>query len=376
MKRIISIISIVCFFIPSMNIYAESSNEANAKSMILMEASTGEILKEYNADERLPIASITKIMTLLLIMEAMDSGKITLDDTVTVSEHAMSMGGSTMFLEIGEELSVHEIIKGIAVASANDGCVAMAEHLMGSEEAFVDLMNSRAKELGMENTNFMNTNGLDEEGHYSSARDVAKMSRELIKHEKIFEYTTIWTGMMNNDQYELSNTNKLIRFYQGANGLKTGSTDAAGCCLAATAKRDNMQLIAVVLGAPTSNDRFNGARTLLDFGFANFAIDKPYSNGEIIETIKVKKGICDTVGVTSTESSLLVEKGKKNNIEKVLEIPEEITAPIAKGKKIGTLKFVFEGDVIAEKDLITSDAVEKKGIINYFIDILKRFIGK
>ena len=376
MKRIISIICIVCFFVPSFNIYAENLSETVSKSMILMEASTGEILKENNADERLPIASITKIMTLLLIMEAIDSGKITFEDKVTVSEHAMSMGGSTMFLETGEELSVHEMIKGIAVASANDGCVAMAEYLMGSEDAFVDLMNKRAKELGMENTNFMNTNGLDEDGHYSSARDVAKMSQELIKHEKIFEYTTIWTGMMNNDQYELSNTNKLIRFYPGANGLKTGSTDAAGCCLAATAKRDDMQLIAVVLGAPTSNDRFKGARELLDFGFANYAIENPYPDGEIVGDIKVKKGINDTIGIIAKDCSLLVEKSQKNNIEKIIEMPEEVNAPIKKGEKIGVLKFVLNGDVIAQKDLIASDDVIKKGFISYLVDILRMFVGK
>lgn len=376
MKKLISLICAVCFFVPKINVIAAASSpEVNAKSMILVEASTGEVLAENNADEKLSIASVTKIMTLLLIMEAIEEGKIKLEDMVSVSEHAMSMGGSTMFLEAGEELSVHEMIKGIAVASANDGCVAMAEHLTGSEEAFVEMMNKRAKELGMENTQFMNTNGLDEEGHYSSARDVAKMSRELIKHEKIFEYTTIWTGMMHNDKFELANTNKLIRFYQGANGLKTGSTDEAGCCLSATAKRDNMQLIAVVLGAPSSKDRFDGARALLDYGFANYAIEKPYETDETVDKIKVNKGVKEEVGVkTAEDCSVLIEKGLKNSMETVIELPEEISAPIKKNDKIGKIKFVVKGEVIAEKELFAAEDIEKKSFGRCFTDILKRFI--
>jgi len=373
MKKIISVICIVCFFVPNLKVYAGNIPEVNAKSMILMEYSTGEILAENNADEQLAIASVTKIMTLLLIMEAIDNGKITLEDTVTVSENAMSMGGSTMFLETGEVLSVHELLKGITVASANDGCVAMAEYLSGSEEAFIGLMNDKAKELGMKNTNFINTNGLDAEGHYSSARDVAIMSRELIKHEKIFEYTTIWTGMMNNDQYELSNTNKLIRFYPGANGLKTGSTDKAGCCLSATAKKDEMQLIAVILGAPNSNERFNGARALLDYGFANYAIKRPFEGGEKIETIKVLKGNKDNIGVVASDDcSILTEKGKQ--IETVTELPKEITAPVKKGDKVGVVKFVSDGEVIGVKNLYSADDSDKKSFGRWFCDILEKFV--
>lgn len=373
MKKIISLVCIICFF--PFRVHGETVSEVNAKSMILTEASTGKVLAENNADEQLPIASVTKIMTLLLTMEAIENGKITMEDTVTVSKNAMSMGGSTMFLETGEELTVHELIKGIAVASANDGCVAMAEYLAGSEEVFVELMNKRAKELGMENTNFLNTNGLDEDGHYSSARDVAKMSCELIKHEKIFEYTTIWTGRMNNEQYELANTNKLIRFYNGANGLKTGSTDAAGCCLAATAKRDDMQLVAVVLGAPTSKDRFNAARSLLDYGFANYALYRPYEKEQIIDNARVLKGEKDFVGIkTAGDCSLLINKGQ-NNIETEIQISDNITAPINEGDKVGVVNFISDGKVIAQKSLCAAENVPKKGFIGWFVQILKQFTG-
>ncbi len=372
MKKLISILMAVCFFVPSTLAFA--APEVSAKSMILMEASSGAVLCENNADERLPIASITKIMTLLLIMEAIDAGKLTMDEMVTVSDNAMSMGGSTMFLEAGETLSVHEMIKGIAVASANDGCVAMAEHLSGSEEEFVNMMNSRAKELGMENTQFMNTNGLDEEGHFSSARDVAKMSRELLRHEKIFEYTTIWTGMMHNDEFELANTNKLIRFYSGANGLKTGSTSQAGCCLSATAKRDDMQLIAVVLGSPTSQDRFSGARALLDFGFANYAVKKPWENEEFPEII-IRKGKAETIKpILANEDGVLLEKGNSGDIVTNWNVPTEITAPIQKGQKIGEVSFLKDGTEIAKKDLVADCDVEKKSFFDMLKDIIYMII--
>ena len=329
MKRVICFFICVCFMMQSVAVFAEGNTDLglNAKSAILMEEATGNILYESNPDERLPIASVTKVMTMLLIMEAVDSGKISLDDMVTVSENAMSYGGSTMFLETGEQLTVNDMLKGIAVASANDGCVAMAEHLAGSESAFVDMMNEKAKELGMENTHFMNTNGLDEDDHYSSARDVAIMSRELMKHETIFNYTSIWMDTLRGGKFQLANTNKLIRFYDGANGLKTGSTSKALCCLSAAAKRNDMQLIAVVLGAPTSAERFASAKSLLDYGFANYAVNTQITAGD--EEIK---------------------------------IDETITAPIEAGQKIGTMTISRDGEVIADIDLNASSAVEKKGI--------------
>lgn len=366
MKRIISLISAVCFFVLQMPVLA--APEVPAKSMILTESSTGTVLAENNADERLPIASITKIMTLLLIMEAIEDGKLAMDEMIAVSENAMSMGGSTMFLEAGEELSVHEMLKGIAVASANDGCVAMAEYLCGSEEEFVAKMNERAKELGMENTQFMNTNGLDEEGHYSSARDVAIMSRELLKHEKIFEYTSIWTGRMHNDEFELANTNKLIRFYNGANGLKTGSTSLAGCCLSATAKRNDMQLIAVTLGSENSKDRFDSARTLLDYGFANYALKKPWESTEV-PTIEVQKGLEDfTVPVLEDESGILCEKGTSGDMTVEWNLPEMIAAPIHKGQKIGEMNIMVDGNILATKNLVSNSDIAKKGFLDIFRD--------
>ena len=365
MKKVICFFICVCFMMHSVVVFAEGNTDLglNAKSAILMEESTGNILYESNPDERLPIASVTKVMTMLLIMEAVDSGKISLDDMVTVSENAMSYGGSTMFLETGEQLTVNDMLKGIAVASANDGCVAMAEHLAGSESAFVDIMNEKAKELGMENTHFMNTNGLDEDDHYSSARDVAIMSRELMKHETIFNYTSIWMDTLRGGKFQLANTNKLIRFYDGANGLKTGSTSKALCCLSAAAKRNDMQLIAVVLGAPTSAERFASAKSLLDYGFANYAVNTQITAGDEVQKIAVEKGVDKEVGVVAGDScSTLVKKGQEDNITKEIKIDETITAPIEAGQKIGTMTISRDGEVIADIDLNASSAVEKKGI--------------
>ena len=365
MKKVICFFICVCFMMQSVAVFAEGNTDLglNAKSAILMEESTGNILYESNPDERLPIASVTKVMTMLLIMEAVDSGKISLDDMVTVSENAMSYGGSTMFLETGEQLTVNDIKKCIAVASANDGCVAMAEHLAGSESAFADMMNEKAKELGMENTHFMNTNGLDEEDHYSSARDVAIMSRELMKHETIFNYTSIWMDTLRGGKFQLANTNKLIRFYDGANGLKTGSTSKALCCLSAAANRNDMQLIAVVLGAPTSAERFASAKSLLDYGFANYAVNTQITAGDEVQKIAVEKGVDKEVGVVAGDScSTLVKKGQEDNITKEIKIDETITAPIEAGQKIGTMTISRDSEVIADIDLNASSAVEKKGI--------------
>lgn len=365
MKKVICFFICVCFMMHSVVVFAEGNTDLglNAKSAILMEESTGNILYESNPDERLPIASVTKVMTMLLIMEAVDSGKISLDDMVTVSGNAMSYGGSTMFLETGEQLTVNDMLKGIAVASANDGCVAMAEHLAGSESAFVDMMNEKAKELGMENTHFMNTNGLDEDDHYSSARDVAIMSRELMKHETIFNYTSIWMDTLRGGKFQLANTNKLIRFYDGANGLKTGSTSKALCCLSAAAKRNDMQLIAVVLGAPTSAERFASAKSLLDYGFANYAVNTQITAGDEVQKIAVEKGVDKEVDVVAGDScSTLVKKGQEDNITKEIKIDETITAPIEAGQKIGTMTISRDGEVIADIDLNASSAVEKKGI--------------
>lgn len=382
MKKIICFFVCTCLMIQGMCVFAEGEQNTdlglNAKSAILMEESSGKILYESNSDEQMPIASVTKVMTMLLIMEAVDSGKITLDDMVSVSENAMSYGGSTMFLEVGEQLSVHDMMKGIAVASANDGCVAMAEHLAGSESAFVDMMNAKAKALGMENTHFMNTNGLDEDNHYSSARDVAIMSRELIKHKTVFNYTSIWMDTLRGGKFQLANTNKLIRFYEGANGLKTGSTSKALCCLSATAKRNDMQLIAVVLGAPTSAERFSSAKSLLDYGFANYAVNTQVTVGEEVSKASVEKGVDREVGIVASETySTLVKKGSEDNVQKEIILDEVITAPLETGQRVGTMKISRDGEALAEIPLNTANSVEKKGIGLIIKDFFRTmFFGK
>ena len=373
----------ICFFLLSavmlFNTTAKAENEqldgVDAKAYILIEQNTGRVLAENNADEQLPIASVTKIMTMLLIMEALDNKTIALDDMVTVSENAMSYGGSTMFLEAGEELSVNDMLKGIAVASANDGCVAMAEHLTGSESAFVDMMNNRAKELGMNNTNFLNTNGLDEDNHYSSARDVALMSRELLKHPKITDYTSIWTDELRGGKFQLANTNKLIRFYTGANGLKTGSTSKALCCLSASAKRDNMQLIAVVLGAPTSDKRFASARALLDYCFAKYKVKELVKANENLCSADIVNGTEKNVnGIAKESKTALFEKSNNKEIEKRIFIESYINAPIKKGDVLGYIEFVSDGKVVDKVDIISEKAVDKKRIGQIMKDIMVGFM--
>lgn len=373
----------VCFFILSFVmlfntvVFAEKtqSDDIDAKAYILIEQSTGRVLAENNADEQLPIASVTKIMTMLLIMEAIEDGKTSFDDLVTVSENAMSYGGSTMFLETGEQLPVHDMLKGIAVASANDGCVAMAEHLTGSETAFVEEMNKRAKELGMKNTNFLNTNGLDEDGHYSSARDVALMSRELLNHPKITEYTSIWTDELRGGKFQLANTNKLIRFYTGANGLKTGSTSQALCCLSASAKRDGMQLIAVVLGAPTSDKRFSSAKSLLDYGFANYKINHLVKKDEMICDVDIINGTVDSVkAIAKKDKYSLSEKSNNKDIKRRVFVNEDIKAPVKKGEVLGYVEFVSDGKVIDKVEIVSENEVNKKGISQIIGDIVKGFM--
>ncbi|MBR0366356.1 MAG: D-alanyl-D-alanine carboxypeptidase [Clostridia bacterium] len=361
MKKLICFF--VCLIMLPVSAYAEVPDGVNAKSAILIEQSTGMVLAENEPDERLPVASVTKIMTMLLIMERIDSGALSYEDMVSVSENAMSYGGSTMFLEAGEELSVSDMLKGIAVASANDGCVAMAEHIAGSESAFVDMMNARAAELGMENTHFMNTNGLDEDDHYSSARDVALMSRELLEHPKITEYTSIWTDELRGGKFKLANTNKLIRFYNGANGLKTGSTSKALCCLSASAARDGMQLIAVVLGAPTSAERFGSAKALLDYGFANYAVTQLCADAEEIADADVINGESNTVkAIAAEEKTLVGRKADAGDIERQVRLTDELRAPVKAGDVIGSLDFSRGGEVIDSVELVAAQDVAKKGI--------------
>lgn len=327
--------------------------DIKAKSAILMEPYTKEILYESNADEKLAPASITKIMPLLLVMEAIDRKDITLETVITASEHACSMGGSQIWLEPGESMTVDELLRATVIASANDACVALGEHLAGSEEGFVALMNERAKELGMDSTNFVNCTGLDAEGHLTTAHDVAIMSSELIKHELIKKYSTVWMDSLRNGESELVNTNKLVRFYEGTTGLKTGTTSIAKYCLSATAKRNGMELVAVVMAGDTSNDRFNGAKKLLDFGFANYSfstIDAALKETEA----SVSKGTAKKIKVEAKDKlSLLLPKQSKEEIERRVEWEKNITAPIKKGQTLGNVN-VYVGDELLGKLKITA----------------------
>jgi len=317
--------------------------DIKAKSAILMAPQTGEILYEANADEKLPPASITKIMSLLLVMEALDRGDFTLETQVSASEHACSMGGSQIWLEPGECMTVHELLKATVIASANDACVALGELIAGSEEAFVALMNQRANELGMNNTNFVNCTGLDAKGHMTSAHDVAIMSCELIKHELIKDYSTVWMDSLRDGKSELVNTNKLVRFYKGTTGLKTGTTSTARYCLSASAERDGLSLVAVVLAGETSSDRFEGAKKMLDYGFANYSFAKIESELEETE-IEISGGVAPTVKVKADGTvDMLLPKSAKKDIKRVAQWNNNISAPIKKGDVVGYVN-VFSGE--------------------------------
>ena len=333
--------------------------DVKAKSAILMEPYTKEILYESNSDEKLAPASITKIMPLLLVMEAIDRGDITLETVITASEHACSMGGSQIWLEPGESMTVDELLKATVIASANDACVALGEHISGSEEGFVALMNERAKELGMNSTNFVNCTGLDAEGHLTTAHDVAIMSSELIKHELIKKYSTVWMDSLRNGESELVNTNKLVRFYEGTTGLKTGTTSIAKYCLSATAKRNGMELVAVVMAGDTSNDRFNGAKKLLDFGFANYSFST--IGADLKETeVSVSKGTAKKIKVEAKEElNLLLPKQLKEEIERQVEWEKNITAPIKKGQTLGYVNVYVGEEELGRLKIIASEDMKR-----------------
>lgn len=360
MKKIFSLVLALCLvFCFSATAFADGIS-VSAKSAILIERSTGRILFEYEADKQMPPASITKIMTLLLVMEAIESGKLSFETEVTASEHACSMGGSQIWLEPGEVFTVNELLKAAAIASANDASVALAEAVSGSEEAFVELMNKKAAELGMENTVFKNCTGLDAEGHVSTARDIAKMSAALLSHEKIKDYSTVWMDSLRNGETELTNTNKLVRFYKGCTGLKTGSTDEAGCCLAASAERGGMELVSVTLGSPNTNERFAAGRKLLDYGFANFAVVKPKPPTEELFEVPVSKGVSDFVTPVFEEpETYLLPKGQEELVEQKVELSEILEAPVEKGQVIGKVTVSLGGGEIGSYNIIAKEAVEK-----------------
>lgn len=339
---------------------AAAGPEVPAKGAVLMEKTTGEVLWSQDGDAVLAPASVTKVMTLLLIMEAVDSGQIGYDDMVPVSATAAGMGGSQVYMEEGEQFSVRDMLKAIAVASGNDACVAMAEHLAGTEAEFVARMNARAAELGMADTQFMNCTGLPAEGHRTSAHDIAVMSRALIlDHPDVRAFTTIWMDSLRGGAFQLSNTNKLIRFYDGATGLKTGSTDEALYCLSATAEREGMELIAVILGAPTSAERFEAAKTVLNYGFAGWAL-VPVAPSEPLPELPVTLGVDPSVPVGLGEDrSLLLAKADAGKVTTTVDLPDALAAPVAAGAQVGTLTVLVDGQERAALPLVAGAACEK-----------------
>lgn len=380
-KKITSIsILLVLVFVFSSISFSEEPFKLEAKSAILIDASSGEIIYEKNIHEKLPPASITKIMVLLIAMEDLDSGKIKLDDKVHVSANSARMGGSQVYLEEGETQIVDELFKAICLRSANDAAVALAEHISGSIDVFVQRMNERAKQLGMLNTNFKNATGLPDEEHFTTAYDISLMSRELIQYPKIHEWLTIYmtdikVGKNKDVTQTLVNTNKLIRDYQGANGIKTGLTDEAGHCLAASAKRGNLSLISVILGGPTSNSRFLESKQLLDFGFANYDSIPICKKNEVIKRIKVSKGKDSELNIVAeNDCSLLIKKGTSKEIEKEILIPEVLEAPCEKGQKVGEIILKNNGIEVGRVDLVTKDALKKASIIDMLKKITTLFL--
>ena len=360
-------------------VYSEITVMANvadlglsAGSACLMDAVTGEVIYELNSHERLEPASVTKIMTLLLAMEALDGGNISLDTKICASEKASSMGGSQIWLEYGEELTFDEMLKAIIVVSANDCTVALAEHLAGSEEAFVSLMNNRAKELGMNDTTFLNCTGLPEEGHLTSAHDIAVMTRELSKHKTVFNYTTIWMDSLRNGEMGLTNTNRLIRYYKGATGMKTGFTSSALYCLSATASRDGMDLIATVMKCKTSDERFENAKKLLDYGFSNFSVLT--TDVKKLDDIRVKGGVSDSVEIGYEKISVLLPKNRTGMIEESISVPDFMEAPVKKGDIIGEIVYSVGNEIIAKTAIVAKTDVKKAGYGDIINKIFKKLI--
>ena len=353
----------------------EGNLDIAAASAVLIEPETGTVLYESNRDEQLPPASITKIMSLLLIMEAIEDGKLTTETVITASEHACSMGGSQIWLEPGEKMTVDELLKAIVIASANDATVAVGESIAGSEAAFVEMMNKRAEQLGMKGTHFVNCTGLDAEGHLTTAYDVAIMSSELIKHELITKYSTVWMDTLRDGESQLVNTNKLVRFYDGCIGLKTGTTSSAGYCLSAAARRDGMTLIAVVMKGDSSDARFSGARSMLDFGFANYTFKSVSAELSDNTFVKIKGGVEAAVGVeASGEICILSQKGTPEIARQVF-LESELNAPINKGDEVGKVVVSVDGEEVGTIPIIASQNVKKRNILTVYGWLLKGIAG-
>ncbi len=374
MRKLLCIALVLCLGLGALPVQAAGPQVAG-KSALLMDVATGTVLYEQNAHEKLAPASVTKVMTMLLIMEAIDSGKIHWEDMVTTSETAAAKGGSQIYLKVGETMPVTDMVKSIAVSSANDCACAMAEHIAGSEEGFVALMNQRAQELGMEDTHFVNCTGLDDDPkakeHLTSAYDIAIMSRELMgKHPDIKKFTTIWMDTVRGGTFGLANTNKLVRFYQGATGLKTGFTSQAGYCLSATAQREGLELIAVVMGAESSQDRFGACKSLLDYGFANYALVTPTAEGD--QTVAVKLGLSDTVTVVpAQEPQLLIDKGQRGEVTTQIELEPTVTAPVSQGQRLGTMTIKAGDQVLAQVPMVAKTPVPRLSWGEIFLWVLR-----
>ena len=377
MRKFFCILLVLSLLLPVLPASAAGTGPTvAAKSALLMDAAPGTVLLEQNAHEKLPPASVTKVMTMLLIMEAIDSGKIHWNDLVTASESAAAKGGSQIYLKVGETMSVTDMLKSIAVSSANDCACAMAEHISGSEEAFVQRMNQRAKELGMNDTHFVNCTGLDDDEnareHLTSAYDIALMSRELmVNHPDIKKFTTIWMDTVRDGTFGLANTNKLVRFYKGTTGLKTGYTSKAGFCLAATAQRSGMELIAVVLGSETSQERFQSCKQMLDYGFANYALIHPAP--EEGHTVPVTLGKQPTVtAVPSEQTAFLIDKAQLSQVKIQVTMDDTVAAPVSKGQRLGTMTIFAGGQVLRQIPMVATESVQKKGFLDVFKDILRK----
>ena len=369
------LLALTAFAVGGINVRALSEEEIGAPSAVLIEPVTGKVLFEKNSHEIRPCASITKVMTLILVFEAIEDGKLSYDDIITSSAHAASMGGSDIWLEAGETMTVHEMIKAVVVASANDAAVALAEAVAGTEDEFVSRMNERAKELSMFDTTFKNCNGLDEEGHLTSAYDVALMSAELIKHEKIFEYSSIWLDYLRGGDTQIVNTNKLLKTYKGITGLKTGTTSQAGSCMSATAERDGLSLVAVVLGCDTGTGRFSDAAKLLDYGFANFRTESLSVPEESVLPLKIKGGMSPEVYVKcNPEKSVVLPKGN-SELKVTFERAEELEAPVSEGEIVGKVIYTLDGATVDETDIVTVSESEKMSFKELFLLLLSKIFS-
>lgn len=383
MKRLLSVLMCIVMLVPlGISVNAQENSmpiEVKAKAAVLMDQTTGRVLMKMNENEKLYPASVTKIMSMLLVMEAIADNKIRLTDIVTTSPVAASKGGSQIWLKEGETMSVDELLKATAVYSANDACTALGEYVAGSDEAFVAMMNERAAELGMKNTHFENCTGLDDdsENHLTTAYDIAIMSRELMKHELIKEYTTIWMDSLRDGKTELVNTNKLVRFYNGATGLKTGTTNKAGCCVSATATRDGLSLIAVVMGSDNSTDRFEGAKAMLNWGFANYSSFTPQIDKTLITDVNILRGEEKTITPQIPPAvSVLIPKGREKDIVQDVQLAAEAEAPIESGQTLGKVTVSLDGEVLGEYNLTSPHYVDRLSFGTVFCRLLAVICNK